>query len=96
MSQAPSYLGSGTPTLGCRLGALYRACVHNDSAQLQALLDGGVSPEEATQVDSNGRVSYPQCFPGQLGQPFVPHTTHIRRVSGSNTHCLDPWEERRE
>lgn len=66
MSEAPSCPDSETRAPGCRLGALYWACVHNDSAQLQAVLDGGVSPEEATQVDGNGRVSYPRCFPGQL------------------------------
>ncbi|XP_004053199.2 photoreceptor ankyrin repeat protein isoform X1 [Gorilla gorilla gorilla] len=55
MSEALPCPGKETPTLGCRLGALYRACVHNDPTQLQAILDGGVSPEEATQVDSNGR-----------------------------------------
>nr|XP_012417959.1 PREDICTED: ankyrin repeat domain-containing protein 33 [Odobenus rosmarus divergens] len=47
--------GQETPAPGCRLGALYWACVRNDPVQLQATLDGGVSPEEATQVDGNGR-----------------------------------------
>ncbi|XP_012305655.2 photoreceptor ankyrin repeat protein isoform X1 [Aotus nancymaae] len=47
--------GKETPAPSCRLGALYWACVHNDPTQLQAILDSGVSPEEATQVDSNGR-----------------------------------------
>ncbi|XP_017716939.1 PREDICTED: ankyrin repeat domain-containing protein 33 isoform X1 [Rhinopithecus bieti] len=55
MSEALPCPGKETPTPGCRLGALYWACVHNDPAQLQAILDGGVSPEEATQVDNNGR-----------------------------------------
>uniref|UniRef100_A0A8C5YML8 Ankyrin repeat domain 33 n=1 Tax=Marmota marmota marmota TaxID=9994 RepID=A0A8C5YML8_MARMA len=55
MSDAPSCPSKGTATPGCKLGALYRACVHNDPTQLQAKLDVGVSPEEATQVDSNGR-----------------------------------------
>ncbi|TKC52702.1 hypothetical protein EI555_004562 [Monodon monoceros] len=44
-----------TFTPSCVLGTLYWACFHNDTAQLQAMLDDGVSPEEATQVDSNGR-----------------------------------------
>nr|XP_055152238.1 photoreceptor ankyrin repeat protein isoform X1 [Symphalangus syndactylus] len=55
MSEALPCPGKETPTPGCRLGALYWACVHNDPTQLQAILDGGVSPEDATQVDSNGR-----------------------------------------
>ncbi|XP_027450540.2 photoreceptor ankyrin repeat protein isoform X3 [Zalophus californianus] len=42
--------GQETPAPGCRLGALYWACVRNDPVQLQATLDGGVSPEEATQT----------------------------------------------
>lgn len=57
MSEALFCPVSETPDPGCKLGALYWACVHNDSAQLQAILDDGVSPEEATQVDGNGRVS---------------------------------------
>ncbi|PNI33112.1 ANKRD33 isoform 6, partial [Pan troglodytes] len=57
MSEALPCPGKETPTPGCRLGALYWACVHNDPTQLQAILDGGVSPEEATQVDSNGRAT---------------------------------------
>ncbi|XP_045411122.1 photoreceptor ankyrin repeat protein [Lemur catta] len=55
MSEALSCPGNKPPAPGCRLGALYWACAHNDSTQLQAILDGGVSPEEATQVDRNGR-----------------------------------------
>ncbi|XP_030895235.1 photoreceptor ankyrin repeat protein isoform X1 [Leptonychotes weddellii] len=56
MSEASSCpAGQETPAPGCRLGALYWACVRNDPVQLQATLDGGVSPEEATQVDGNGR-----------------------------------------
>ncbi|XP_008564357.1 PREDICTED: ankyrin repeat domain-containing protein 33 isoform X1 [Galeopterus variegatus] len=55
MSEALPCPSSETPAPGCRLGTLYWACVHNNPAQLQAILDGGVSPEEATQVDSNGR-----------------------------------------
>uniref|UniRef100_A0A2K5ZT71 Ankyrin repeat domain 33 n=1 Tax=Mandrillus leucophaeus TaxID=9568 RepID=A0A2K5ZT71_MANLE len=55
MSEALPCPGKDTSTPGCRLGALYWACVHNDPTQLQAILDGGVSPEEATQVDNNGR-----------------------------------------
>lgn len=47
--------GQETPAPGCRLGALYWGCVRNDPVQLQATLDGGVSPEEATEVDGNGR-----------------------------------------
>ncbi|XP_040344005.1 photoreceptor ankyrin repeat protein isoform X1 [Herpailurus yagouaroundi] len=55
MSEASSCPGSETPAPGCSLGALYWACVRNDPVQLQAALDGGVSPEEAVQVDGNGR-----------------------------------------
>uniref|UniRef100_A0A452RFC8 Ankyrin repeat domain 33 n=1 Tax=Ursus americanus TaxID=9643 RepID=A0A452RFC8_URSAM len=56
MSEASSCPTSQeTPAPGCRLGALYWACVRNDPVQLQATLDGGVSPEEAIQVDGNGR-----------------------------------------
>ncbi|MBZ3879007.1 Serine/threonine-protein kinase receptor R3 [Sciurus carolinensis] len=55
MSEALSCPSEGSPTPRSKLGTLYRACVHNDPAQLQAKLDVGVSPEEATQVDSNGR-----------------------------------------
>ncbi|XP_014702921.3 photoreceptor ankyrin repeat protein isoform X1 [Equus asinus] len=55
MSEALSCPSNETPAPGCRLGALYWACVRNDPAQLQARLDDGVSPEEATQVDGNGR-----------------------------------------
>uniref|UniRef100_A0A2K6EXY0 Ankyrin repeat domain 33 n=1 Tax=Propithecus coquereli TaxID=379532 RepID=A0A2K6EXY0_PROCO len=55
MSEALSCPGNETPARSCRLGALYWACVHNDPTQLQAILDGGVSPKEATQVDRNGR-----------------------------------------
>ena len=47
-SEAPSCLGSEASTPSCTLGALYWACVRNDPAQLQAMLDDGVSPEEAT------------------------------------------------
>lgn len=74
MSEALSCPSNETPAPGCRLGALYWACVRNDPAQLQARLDDGVSPEEATQVDGNGRVSNPGCFPGRLGQLCVPTT----------------------
>ncbi|ELV13234.1 Ankyrin repeat domain-containing protein 33 [Tupaia chinensis] len=55
MSEALSCPDNGNPAPGCQLGSLYWACVHNDPTQLQAMLDGGVSPEEATQVDGNGR-----------------------------------------
>ncbi|XP_054574581.1 LOW QUALITY PROTEIN: photoreceptor ankyrin repeat protein [Eptesicus fuscus] len=55
MSEAPSCPDNETPAPDCRLGALYWACVRNDSAQLQAVLHDGVSPEEAAQVDGNGR-----------------------------------------
>uniref|UniRef100_A0A2K5SGM7 Ankyrin repeat domain 33 n=1 Tax=Cebus imitator TaxID=2715852 RepID=A0A2K5SGM7_CEBIM len=55
MSEELPCRGKETPAPGSRLGALYWACVHNDPTQLQAILDSGVSPEEATQVDSNGR-----------------------------------------
>lgn len=67
MSESLSCPGNEIPAPDHRPGALYWACVCNDSAQLQAVLDGGVSPEEATQVDGNGRVSYPIGFPGQPG-----------------------------
>lgn len=77
MSEASSCPTSQeTPAPGCRLGALYWACVRNDPVQLQATLDGGVSPEEAIQVDGNGRVSYPRCFPGHLEQCCVPAAGH--------------------
>lgn len=56
MSGAASCPASGNPAPGCQLAALYWACASNDPTQLQAVLDSGVSPEEATQVDSNGRV----------------------------------------
>ncbi|XP_057559135.1 photoreceptor ankyrin repeat protein isoform X2 [Hippopotamus amphibius kiboko] len=55
VSEALSCPDKETSTPGCMLGALYGACVRNDPAQLQAMLEDGVSPEEATQVDSNGR-----------------------------------------
>ncbi|XP_021510086.1 photoreceptor ankyrin repeat protein isoform X1 [Meriones unguiculatus] len=55
MSEAPSCPSTETPTPGCDVKTLYWACVHNDPAELQARLDAGVSPEEASQVDSNGR-----------------------------------------
>uniref|UniRef100_A0A8C0JIG6 Ankyrin repeat domain 33 n=1 Tax=Canis lupus dingo TaxID=286419 RepID=A0A8C0JIG6_CANLU len=55
MSEASSCPDPETPASGCSLGALYWACVRNDPVQLQAALDGGVSPEEAAQVDGNGR-----------------------------------------
>lgn len=61
MSEAPPCPSNNTPTPGCSLKTLYWACVHNDLAELQARLDVGVSPEEASQVDSNGRVSYPRA-----------------------------------
>lgn len=57
-SEALSCPDSEASTPSCTLGALYWACVHNDPAQLQAMLEDGVSPEEATQVDGNGRVSH--------------------------------------
>ncbi|XP_021572509.1 ankyrin repeat domain-containing protein 33 [Carlito syrichta] len=55
MSEALSAPSDEAAAPGCRLGPLYWACVHNDPTQLQAILDGGVSPEETTQVDGNGR-----------------------------------------
>eukprot|EP00069_Balaena_mysticetus_P007923 bmy_19451T0 len=55
ISEALSRPDNETFTPSCTLGALYWACSRNDTAQLQAMLDDGVSPEEATQVDSNGR-----------------------------------------
>lgn len=92
MSEASSCPDPETPASGCSLGALYWACVRNDPVQLQAALDGGVSPEEAAQVDGNGRVSShptpPQVFPRAAWASLCPrHTTLIP--------CLDPWEERR-
>nr|XP_020740368.1 ankyrin repeat domain-containing protein 33 [Odocoileus virginianus texanus] len=54
-SEALSCPDNEASTPGCTLGALYWACVRNDPAQLQAMLEDGVSPEEATQVDGNGR-----------------------------------------
>lgn len=81
MSEALSCPGQEMPDLGCRMGALYLACAHNDPAKLQAVLDAGISPEEATQVDSNGRVrqqgssfSPPHCL--TLG-PRVPVSVSI-------------------
>lgn len=56
MSEAPSCSSNETPTPVCDLKTLYWACVHNDPAELQARLDAGVSPEEVSQRDSNGRV----------------------------------------
>lgn len=61
MSEAPPSPSNKTPTPGCNLKTLYWACVHNDLAELQARLDVGMSPEEASQVDSNGRVRYPRA-----------------------------------
>lgn len=58
MSEALSYHGEEAPASDCRLGTLYWACAHNDPVQLQAVLNAEVSPEEAIQVDSNGRATY--------------------------------------
>lgn len=82
MSEALSCSGNETAAPGCRLGVLYWACVRNDSAQLQAKLDEGVSPEEATQVDGNGRVSHPGALPRGSGGRSVssPYRTHPERV----------------
>uniref|UniRef100_M0R7C6 Ankyrin repeat domain 33 n=1 Tax=Rattus norvegicus TaxID=10116 RepID=M0R7C6_RAT len=55
MTEAPPCPGGKTPSPGCGLKTLYWACVHNDLAELQARLDVGVSPDEASQVDGNGR-----------------------------------------
>ncbi|XP_016836128.2 photoreceptor ankyrin repeat protein isoform X1 [Cricetulus griseus] len=55
MSEKLSCPSKETPTPLCNLKNLYWACVHNDPTELQARLDAGVSPEEASQVDSNGR-----------------------------------------
>ncbi|XP_073937845.1 photoreceptor ankyrin repeat protein [Castor canadensis] len=55
MSEAPSCPREETSVPSCSLGILYRACVHNDPSQLQAMLDVGVSPEEAAYMDRNGR-----------------------------------------
>lgn len=60
MSEAPSCPSDETPTPVCDLKTLYWACVHNDPAELQARLDAGVSPEEVSQTDSNGRVRCPR------------------------------------
>lgn len=61
MSEVPPCPSNKAPTPGCRLKTLYWACVHNDLHELQARLDAGVSPEEASQVDSNGRVRCPRA-----------------------------------
>lgn len=61
MSEALPCPSTEPPTPGCDLKTLYWACVHNDPAELQARLDAGVSPEEASQVDSNGRVRHPRA-----------------------------------
>ncbi|XP_068416541.1 photoreceptor ankyrin repeat protein isoform X2 [Eschrichtius robustus] len=50
VSEALSRPDNETFTPSCTLGALYWACFRNDTAQLQAMLDDGVSPEEATQT----------------------------------------------
>lgn len=71
MSEAPPCPGNNTPSPGCSLKTLYWACVHNDLAELQARLDVGVSPEEASQVDSNGRVSHPRAHQSSRGQCFT-------------------------
>ncbi|KAM5288642.1 photoreceptor ankyrin repeat protein [Ctenodactylus gundi] len=55
MSEALPCPSQETSAPGCKLGGLYWACARNDPVQLQAVLDAGVSPEEATQVDGNGR-----------------------------------------
>ncbi|XP_060049462.1 photoreceptor ankyrin repeat protein [Erinaceus europaeus] len=68
MSETLPSLDVETPAPGCSLGTLYWACVRNDPAQLQALLDGGVSPEDAAQVDSNGRTGLMvACYHGFTG-----------------------------
>lgn len=59
VSEALSCPDSEASTPSCTLGALYWACVRSDPAQLQAILEAGISPEEATRVDGNGRVSHP-------------------------------------
>lgn len=61
MSEALPFPSNKTSTPECNLKTLYWACVHNDLAELQARLDAGVSPEEASQVDSNGRVRCPRA-----------------------------------
>ncbi|XP_051819548.1 photoreceptor ankyrin repeat protein [Antechinus flavipes] len=53
------------PSPSRELGPLYWACVYNDPTKLQAALDRGVSPEEATQVDRNGRTGLMvACYKG--------------------------------
>lgn len=81
MSEAPSCPDNETPAPDRRLGALYWACVRNDCAQLQAVLDDGVSPEEAAQVDGNGRVSHPRASQGSSGSG---HTTLLLRLPGAS------------
>lgn len=83
MSEALSCPSNETPTPGCHLKTLYWACAHNDPDELQARLDVGVSPEEVSQVDSNGRVRYPRAQRGSWGR-VRPHPQHpglvLRRV----------------
>lgn len=95
MSEALPCPGKDTSTPGCRLGALYWACVHNDPTQLQAILDGGVSPEEATQVDNNGRVRCPG-FPGQLGASLRPHHTVLAWLPERGSGAIPPAVLRRK
>lgn len=95
MSEALPCPGKDTSTPGCRLGALYWACVHNDPTQLQAILDGGVSPEEATQVDNNGRVRCPG-FPGQLGASLHPHHTVLAWLPERGSGAIPPAVLRRK
>lgn len=59
---------SESPAPSHELGPLYWACVCNEPAKLQATLDQGISPEEATQVDRNGRVRKPAPPPCTMEQ----------------------------
>uniref|UniRef100_A0A4X2KDL0 Ankyrin repeat domain 33 n=1 Tax=Vombatus ursinus TaxID=29139 RepID=A0A4X2KDL0_VOMUR len=56
---------SENPVPRSELGPLYWACACNDPTKLQATLDLGVSPEEAAQVDRNGRTGLMvACYKG--------------------------------
>nr|XP_045221228.1 photoreceptor ankyrin repeat protein isoform X5 [Macaca fascicularis] len=88
MSEALPCPGKDTSTPGCRLGALYWACVHNDPTQLQAILDGGVSPEEATQ-DKGGDTAL--MLAAQAGHvPLV--SLLLNYYAGLDLECRDQRE----
>lgn len=60
----------------CTLGALYRPVSAAKPCQLQAMLDDGFSPREATQVDGSGRVSHPRGLQGSKGAVSFRVSTH--------------------